>query len=51
MVMPAVKAQILNDLNQLSPPEQRRAAELVCPGEVPGDSRRDSTDVGEGASR
>lgn len=29
MVMPAVKAQILNDLNQLSPPQQRRAAELV----------------------
>ena len=29
MVMPAVKAQILNDLNQLSPTQQRRAAELV----------------------
>jgi hypothetical protein len=29
MVMPAVKAQILNDLNQLSPSQQRRAAELV----------------------
>jgi len=29
MVMPAVKEQILNDLNQLSPTQQRRAAELV----------------------
>jgi hypothetical protein len=29
MVMPAVKAQILSDLNQLSPNQQRRAAELV----------------------
>lgn len=29
MVMPAVKAQILSDLNQLSPIQQRRAAELV----------------------
>jgi hypothetical protein len=29
MVMPAVKAQILSDLDQLSPAQQRRAAELV----------------------
>jgi len=29
MVLPAVKAQILSDLDQLSPEEQRRAAELV----------------------
>jgi len=29
MVMPAVKAQILSDLNQLSPTQQKRAAELV----------------------
>jgi hypothetical protein len=29
MVMPAVKAQILSDLDQLSPAQQERAAELV----------------------
>lgn len=29
MVLPAVKAQILNDLDRLSPAEQRRAATLV----------------------
>jgi len=29
MVLPAVKAQILSDLDQLSPEEQGRAAELV----------------------
>jgi hypothetical protein len=29
MVLPAVKAQILIDLDQLSPEEQKRAAELV----------------------
>ncbi len=29
MVLPAVKAQILSDLDQLSPEEQKQAAELV----------------------
>ena len=29
MVLPAVKAQILSDLDQLSPEKQKRAAELV----------------------
>ncbi len=29
MVMPAVKEQILSDLDQLSPAQQKRAAELV----------------------
>jgi hypothetical protein len=29
MVVPAIKQQILSDLNQLSPAQQKRAAELV----------------------
>lgn len=29
MVMPAIKKQILNDLDQLSPEKQKHAAELV----------------------
>jgi len=29
VVMPAIKEQILNDLDQLSPEQQKRAAELV----------------------
>lgn len=29
MVMPAIKEQILSDLDQLSPAQQKRAAELV----------------------
>jgi len=29
MVQPAIKEQILNDLDQLSPEQQKRAAELV----------------------
>ena len=29
MVLPAIKEQILDDLEQLSPEEQRRAGELV----------------------
>ena len=29
MVLPAIKQQILSDLNQLPPEKQRRAAELV----------------------
>ena len=29
MVTPAIKAQILNDLDRLSPEQQKRAAELV----------------------
>ena len=29
MVLPAIKEQILNDLEQMSPQEQKRAAEIV----------------------
>ena len=29
MVLPAIKEQILNDLDQLSPEQQKRAADLV----------------------